>query len=275
MAVGLFTGLLWIGTREDPPAPGSRVRLRSSAYGSLAVYSQEGLVERGSGVEGGAIEALGEGYLLANGNRTLLLAYERQEGSDTLVAEELDPSSRRLNRPAVHRRPAGRCDVASELFRVADVLVLEGSPSDPAWSSHHHWDRGRGLLHDPGVSRHAARARGSSSLGLGGRLEHPFRSRPVSRGHKALHRVLATGRPDARWGKMGGCCWPLVTSASTACWARLSPSKKASRTGSSWPSIATTGRVRASSPSGLRNPQGLVIDGVGRIWITDQGPRGR
>jgi aldose sugar dehydrogenase len=219
---------------------------------------------------GGGIDALGDGYILATGDGDVYRLHWASD-SDSLSVEQL-PIRIPLDRAAF--AAAAGSDVQTALFRVADSLVRMAGDSIELVASHHHWHDDAQcftirisvlLLAADELDRGVAADRWRT-------LYDTQPCLPILRTDRVTFAGIQMGGRLADYGNghllmtvgdHGFNGWQTDRALSQ------DPTADYGRT----LEIDREGHATHLS-MGQRNPQGLHLDAAGRIWTTEHGPQG-
>lgn len=255
------------GAVEKPAVIRERIH---TAHHSLATKTYRGRVGSPHAT-GGAIEAVGDRYLLATGDGDLHLL-DWAPGTDSLSVERL-----------ATRVPLNAEDFAAEVgprvntswFRVADLLVRGTADSLELVASHHYW-KGEADCFVLRISRTATSLSRLAGDRVGSGWETLFETEPCLpledhergppfAGHRGGGRIAAldSARLLLTVGDHGFDGWTSRWEAPRDPDADYGKILVIRRDGSA-----------GTFSMGHRNPQGLLVDPSGTIWSTEHGPEG-
>jgi aldose sugar dehydrogenase len=267
LALGALVGALalLLGRGHESGSVAGPTEVRATVLGLLTLQPVEGLAEGGGG---GALEPFQGGFLLVTGEGRFHWI-ERADDGATFLGRELDLPSP-LDRRAFLDDQSG--PVAAAKFRVAD-LIVDHADGPTLYVSHHHWDGDRACF-TTRLSRLPLVGAGGppERLAAGGEWSVVFEAEPCleimrsftqsDRQGGRLH-LLPDGRVMLSLGDSGfdGVHGPPLSQQADSRHGRLLAIDP--RTGE-----------HETLALGLRNPQGVVVLDDGRMWVSDQGPRG-
>ena len=258
------------GTIQPTESSVEHKLIRTSFYNLIARYHSNFLLEQ---VTGGAIENFGDGYLLATGEGQLhLLSWD----SDN---KKLD--SRKL----AHQVPLNRDEFArdtaksarrvnSSFFRTADILVQDFGDNFRLFASHHFWN----------TEKQCYTVRVSAVRGRYAEFPRSDGSKPWETVYESAPCLgfKVKGEPFAGYA-VGG---KLVLLDSNSLLLGIGDHEfdgvedekilSQEKQGAYGKTILIDLDSREASiyTMGHRNPQGLVIDPSGAVWLTEHGPKG-
>jgi len=253
------------GAPASPPAPppNPQRNIRSAFY-NFKVMTYAGLVPPPDRPRaGGAVAAFRDGFLLVTAAGDFF-RLSWQPGTDSITAERL-PVSVPFNRADLLR--ASSAELAAP-FRITDLLVDERGGAARLYVAHHHWDSSANCV-TLRVSSTTLPSEGAATWTT------VFDSRPCL----TVGDLWSSGEAADRGGgrlaldRRGG----LLLSVGDYGFDGLNDKAAFPQlSGVSYGKILLLDMAGGAVPFsfGHRNPQGLFVDNVGRVWSTEHGPEG-
>ena len=255
--------------RSRPPEIVLERRLiRSSFYNLVARYHHNFVRQE---VSGGAISRFGDRYLLAAGNGQLYSVL--WDGKQRKLESTKLPVRVPVNRDEFARDVANDKTISSRHFRTADILVQDLGANFRLFASHHYWNREKRQ-----ITVRVSSLSGSYSKFAAGEecaWQTVYESRPPLT-------FKDTGDPFAGY-DVGGRLALLDSKRLLltvgdhefdGVYAKSMLSQDAGADYGKTILIDLDSNQSSIYSLGHRNPQGLFVDPVGDIWLTEHGPKG-
>jgi cytochrome c2 len=248
----------WMSRQVDDTEEDTVQRLNSALYVMDRVNHQ--VIPTRPRIQGGAITAHRNGFIAATGDGEFYRLDWSAQG-DTLVSGKLPLSSPLENRAEFYAADKARDGFP---FRVTDLLIRPGPGDDQLFVAHQAWDPS-GKCFTMAVSRAALPGDEQTTAGSDMEWTRLYETQPCI--ELPFDPVETGGR--LAWTGTG----LLLTVGDHGKDGRKTPALAQDMTGDYGKVLLLDmkGGARIFT-SGHRNPQGLLVDDHGQVWVTEHGP---